>query len=328
MSNFFYKKSFLNFCLIPLGLLLFLITLTRRKFIKPYKAKISVICCGNITLGGTGKTPTSLWIGETLQKQGKKVIYLTRGWRGKEKGPLLVNPQKHNATLVGDEALLLAAKAPTIVSKNRKEGAKLAEKLNMDIIIMDDGFQNPYIHKDFSCLIFDGRNGLGNTYLFPAGPLRETLKSGMAIADCALLLGKDSTHLEDIIKKTNPAFPIFKGKIDCTQPCTLNNKKPYMAFAGIGFPEKFFYTLKKHGFHLIKTKSFPDHHSYTSSDIENLRREAANLNAQLITTEKDFVKLSPVNKKYITPFPVKLTLEKNTDFIRFLENFILHNNKL
>lgn len=324
--KFFYKTSILSFLLMPLGLALSLITKCRRIFIKSYKAKIPVICCGNITLGGTGKTPTALWIGDYFQKKGKKVVYLTRGWKGKEKGPLLVQ-KEHTAQQVGDEALLLAAKAYTIVSKNRKKGAKLAEKLDMDIIIMDDGFQNPYLHKDFCCLIFEGKTGTGNQHLFPAGPLRESLKSGLAISNCALIIGQDKTNLKDKIKKIKTNFPIFDGKIDAIPTPLLNKNIPCFAFAGIGFPEKFFNTLRKSGFSILKTKAFPDHHNYTKNEIKKLYNEAAYLKAQLITTEKDFIKLTKEQRKEIKPFPVTLTLENKIDFLHLIENCIEKQKK-
>ncbi len=317
--KFFYNSSFSSFFLKPFGFIFSLVTVFRRKIKTSYRSKFPVICCGNITLGGTGKTPTALWIGKNLKKQDKKIAYLTRGWKGTELGPLLVNPKKHTSFQVGDEALLLAKEALTIVSKNRKEGAKFAETLDIDILIMDDGFQNPSLYKDFTCLIFDGASGLGNASLFPAGPLRETLKSGLSLSNCALIIGKDRTKLKEKIQKIKENFPIFEGTLE-PMPNDIDKKEAYIAFAGIGFPEKFFSTLKKSNFCVLEKKYFSDHYSYTSSDLIKLTTLANSLKAKLITTEKDFVRLPNAYKKEVLFLPITLEMKKEKKFLSLLKN--------
>lgn len=204
----------------------------------------------------------------------------------------MVNLERHTAAETGDEARLLAGVAPTIIAPRRELGAEKAVRLGAEIIIMDDGFQNPGLYKDESWLVFDGAAGIGNGKIIPAGPLRETLKNGEKRADYILIMGEDKTGLTE-----QCTLPVFSGRLK-PLPFDLENKR-VLAFAGIGHPEKFYQTLKSLGYILVATRDFADHHAYTATDLEALRAEAAAQGLSLVTTEKDYVKLPDSAKKDI-----------------------------
>lgn len=263
----------------------------------PYKSKAKVICIGNITAGGVGKTPISIAMAQKYLSQNKKVFFLTRGYKGKLKD-IVVDLKTHTPEETGDEARLLAQTAPTIISPNRKKGAMLAESLGAEVIIMDDGFQNPSLYKDESYLVFDGKIGIGNAQIIPSGPLRETLATGLKRATAVIIMGEDKTNLKQHI-----SLPCYTGKI-IPQKLSLPTNKVY-AFAGIGHPQKFYNTLKSVGYDVIKTKDFEDHHPYTLDEISSLKQEAKAQNLALITTEKDYVKLKDTSDIYCLKITAK-----------------------
>ena len=242
----------------------------------PYKSTAKVICVGNITAGGVGKTPISIALAKKYQKENKKVFFVTRGYKGKLKN-ILVDLSKHTPEQTGDEARLLAQTAPTIISPNRAYGAKLATSLGAEIIIMDDGFQNPTLYKDESYLVFDGSIGIGNGKIIPAGPLRETLKTGLKRAQYVIIMGEDKTGLKQQIN-----LPCYDGTL-VAEKLKLQNPN-LLAFAGIGHPDKFYKTLQTEGYNVIKTKDFEDHHSYTNEDINLLKKETEKIFAQTVDT--------------------------------------------
>lgn len=280
--QFWQYDGFLSWILAPFSVIYGAVTQWRIKFSKPYKSKAYVICIGNITAGGVGKTPVAIAMAEKYLKQGKKVFFVTRGYKGKLKN-ILVDLEKHSAAETGDEARLLAQTAPTIIAPERDVGAKMAEKLGAEVIVMDDGFQNPRLYKDESWLVFDGSVGIGNGKIIPAGPLRETLADGEQRAQYVLIMGEDKTHLADKIK-----LPVYHGKL-VAEPLELENKK-VLAFAGIGHPKKFYQTLQNLGYEVVRTYDFADHHAYVDAEIEEIIKKADGL--PVVTTEKDFVKLS------------------------------------
>lgn len=280
--RFWQHKNLLSFLLWPISFLYGTITQCRLRFSHPYKCGAYVICIGNITAGGVGKTPVALAMAEKYLKQGKKVFFVTRGYKGKLKN-IVVDLAKHSVAETGDEARLLAKTAPTIISPDRARGAKKAVALGAEVIIMDDGFQNPRLYKDESWLVFDGSVGIGNGMIIPSGPLRETLKNGEKRAQNVLIMGEDKTHLAEKI-----TLPVYQGEL-VAEPFDLDNKKVF-AFAGIGHPEKFYQTLKSLGYEVVKTYDFEDHHAYIDAEIEKIIEEAGVL--PVVTTEKDFVKLS------------------------------------
>ena len=262
-----------------------------------YKSKAKVICVGNVTAGGVGKTPVCMALAEKYISEGKKVCFVTRGYKGKLKN-IVVDLDKHSAIETGDEARLLANVATTIISPDRANGARVAEELGMDVIIMDDGFQNPSLCKDECVIVFDGKVGIGNGRVLPAGPLRETLKNGEKRATCAIIMGEDKTGLAEKI-----SIPCYFGKV-VPEHLDIEGAK-VLAFAGIGRPSKFYDTLCELGYDVVETRDFADHYSYTKADIDELKEKAKARGLLLITTEKDFVKLDEEMKKDIHCLKIK-----------------------
>lgn len=257
----------------------------------PYAPSVPVICVGNVTVGGTGKTPVTIAIVERLAESGRRPFVLTRGYGGSEKGPILVRPGDHGAEHVGDEPLLLSHAAPTVVSANRVAGAKLAEAEGADVIVMDDGFQNPSLVKTLSLIVVDGKTIFGNGRIVPAGPLREPVGRGLKRAHAVVVMGGDDTYTA-LSALDGYNLPIFSARLvpDADNLAALQGVTLY-AFAGIGRPEKFFSTLTANGLSVAREKAFPDHHRYTQQDWKHLASEAAALGADLVTTDKDAVRL-------------------------------------
>lgn len=279
----------------PVGALYAVAGAIRRRTTRPAHATIPVICVGNPTLGGAGKTPLVHLILARLQAMGARPAVLLRGYGGRLSGPVLVDPDRHGAADVGDEALLHAARAPTIVAADRPAGASLAVEAGCDILVMDDGFQNPSLAKDLSILVLDGGAGVGNGFVAPAGPLREPLDHALARADLLVLVGADRTGLT---QRLPAAPPVLEARLAPIEPTSAQGA-PVFAFAGIGRPEKFFETVVEMDAELVGRRSFPDHHPYSDGDLAGLRQEADKLGARLITTEKDAVRLSASQRRTV-----------------------------
>lgn len=293
------KGSLLSIALSPLSCLYAGAGKVRQMLSTSHKLEIPVICIGNLVAGGTGKTPVALSLGHYLKSLDKNVHYLSRGYGGNLNGPIEVDIENHSAVEVGDEPLLLARIAPTWIAKNRVEGAKAAVEAGAEIIIMDDGFQNPHLEKTLSVVVVDAAVGFGNGAVIPAGPLRETISSGMARADAAILIGDGEVPVE--LK----GFPVHRASLCAVNSDALKGKN-YIAFAGIGRPGKFFSSLEKENIDILETYEFADHYSYTENDIQMLKQKAKLVDAKLITTEKDLARLSPELRKGIEAFPVVL----------------------
>lgn len=278
--------------------------LVERRFHKaaPYRSKLPVLCVGNFTMGGAGKTPVALKLANSLIAIGHSPAFLSRGYGGRMRGPYIVGGED-DAGLVGDEPCLLARAAATVISRDRPAGARTIETLAVDTIIMDDGFQNPSLEKNFSLVVVDGGAGVGSARVFPLGPLRAPLAFQVAKADAIVILksggtGSDATirfreRLETAAGDGNQVAdspPVFEATI---VPAVGDNllKQPFVAFCGIGRPQKFFDTLSKAGVTVLKTRSFPDHHAYTQAEALSLLSEARQSKAGLVTTEKDHVRL-------------------------------------
>ncbi len=298
--------------LAPLGAGYSLAGRLRRRGVTPARAACPVICVGNLLAGGTGKTPTALALAERLAALGRRPVFLSRGYGGREAGPLLVDPARHDAAAVGDEPLLLAAAWPTVVSRDRVAGARLAAGQG-DVIVMDDGFQNPTLAKDFSLLVFDGGQGLGNGRCIPAGPLRESLSEGMARAQATLLIGADDTGLAPRLA----GLPLLRAELR-PESSDLAGQR-LLAFAGIGRPEKFFATLRQAGATLLAAQAFPDHHVFRPAELQALRHRAAAAGARLITTSKDLARLPPAARGDIAALAVRLVFADRDALDRLLQ---------
>ncbi len=273
----------------------------------PTRVSARVICVGNLTMGGAGKTPISRAVRALL---GDGAHTLSRGYGGRLKGPWRVS-SADSAADVGDEPLLHAADGPAWIARDRVAGAEAAIAAGATSIILDDGFQNPSLGKDFSIVVFDAGAGVGNGRIFPAGPLREALAVGLARADAVVLV-----RSSEIADRARPAYlgayggPVFEAWL-AAPPAPAG---PLLAFAGIARPEKFFDTVKAAGGALIDGASFPDHHPFLVSELEGLARHAAHLGAGLITTEKDAVRLPAAWRSKVAVLPVKARFADEASF--------------
>jgi len=254
----------------------------------PTAAPLPVLCVGNLTAGGTGKTPVTIALARRLQARGRTPHLLTRGYGGRIHGPHAVDPAQDDARTVGDEALLLADAAPTWVARDRLAGAMAARAGGADIAILDDGYQNCRIAKTASLVVVDGGYGFGNGRLLPAGPLRESVDSGLTRADAVVLVGEDRVKLAPRLRRH---CPLIQADLAPGEGRKSIAGKPVVAFAGIGRPEKFFETLTELSCTLLGTHAFGDHHRFREQEVRTLADKAARLGAVLVTTAKDAVRL-------------------------------------
>lgn len=299
------QKSMIPLLLSPLSLVYRFVDRINRNSKTTAAVSIPVICVGNAIAGGAGKTPVAISIAQYLIAQGWNVHFLSRGYGGSSKGPVKVVPDVHTMAEVGDEPLLLASVAPTWVSKDRVAGSSAAVEAGADVIVMDDGFQNTSIHKDLSFLVVDGGYGAGNGRILPAGPLREPMQDAIDRADAVIVVGR-GTDLHFL--KEQP-LPVFEAKIipHSLQKELVGGK--VVAFAGIGRPQKFFDSLLEAGANVVESVEFPDHHNFSQEDIMGLVEKAAQYEAALVTTRKDFVRLSSEARMMTTVFDIDLVFE-------------------
>jgi tetraacyldisaccharide 4'-kinase len=275
-----------------------------RASVTPKRVPVPVVCIGNLVAGGAGKTPTALALAKLLKEWGVTPHFLTRGYGGRESGPLRVDPKRHNARQVGDEPLLLARRATTWLARNRPAGAKAAIADGADIIVMDDGLQNPSLVKDVSLIVIDGGFGFGNGRLLPAGPLREPIARGLARADAVVLVGPDEVGVRDVLAPYT--VPLLQAEIAPALEAHKLRARAVVAFAGIGRPAKFFRTLEAIGCEVIGRISFADHHRYSVDEIMNLVENAGARGAIPVTTEKDWVRLPEEAKPMVQPIAINL----------------------
>jgi len=290
---------------------------SHRQHARTQNLSVPVICIGNIVSGGSGKTPTAIAMMNLLRdtKISLAPFFLTRGYRGMIEGPERVD-NSHDPALWGDEALLLSRYAPTIVSKNRFAGGLLAQNLRSDFVIMDDGLQNYTLGKDISFCVVDGKMGFGNGCVIPEGPLRQPLEDGYALSDAFILIGDDTSETSKMLPAGKP---VFKARLKIKDDLSLSKETPYIAFCGIGYPDKFKASLTETGLNIREFKSFGDHHTYSPSDISNLSRMAAAQNARLITTEKDFARLPDFfQKDTIDVLSVEIAFENPDGLVDFI----------
>lgn len=312
------KAPVLEHALTPLSWIYAAGRAVNQNFVQPKYASVPVICAGNLVAGGSGKTPAAIALLELARekKLARNPYFLTRGYGGEVRGPVVVDYFKNTAADVGDESLLLAKTAYTVVAADRAAGAELAKDHGADLLVLDDGFQNPGLNKDVSFVVIDGMVGFGNRKLLPAGPLRESLESGIARADGFILIGKDKAGVNEILPADKP---VFTASVNVAEERKPDTGKKYVAFAGLGRPEKFYHLLQSLNLDIAGWHAFPDHYRYTQEDIERLSREAREKGAILITTEKDHKRLpTGKNESEIMSIPIRLEWDNPDALADFL----------
>lgn len=300
--------------LMPIGMIYGFVTGLRMKRAPDQKASLPVICIGNLVIGGAGKTPTTISISYLLQTKGYRCGFLLRGYGGSNEGATRVTSQ-HSVHEVGDEALLYAEIGPTVVSADRGAGASLLSATDIDIILMDDGFQNPALHKACSLIVVDGLSGWGNGLCFPAGPLRASLNAQLPFANAVIALGQGEYSESLEMLNDQHEFQLLQAEINVPPSQPTANTNGYLAYSGIGRPQKFFTSLEQNGFGLKGQMSFPDHHVFSETDAKKILQKAQDLDAVPITTQKDHVRLASAAPKsscaelFETSEVLKITVE-------------------
>ena len=312
--DFWTTRGPIGASLLPAACLWAGATMIRNLLARETHAALPVICVGNFSVGGTGKTPVSALLYDQLTARGHKPAILIRGYGGSARQPLWVDHSLHDAKEAGDEALMLAESRDVLVARDRIAGAvTIAATGKYDVILMDDGLQHPYIAKDFSIGVFDGNVGIGNGWLLPAGPLRVGFKSGVKTIDAAIINGADDTN---IAARLPPAMPRYHGDLTADQSLIDSlNGHPVLAFAGIGRPNRFFTTLRNAGANLVHQLAFADHHLYSEVDLARLQEDASRLGATLMTTKKDWVRLPGEWRERISFLPVTLNLDHEDELL-------------
>lgn len=277
---------------------------------RPVKAPVPVLCVGNIVAGGAGKTPLALALAARLRRRGATPHIVTRGYRGSLRGPVRVDPARHDFRAVGDEPLLLAAAAPTWVARSRAAGAAAAAEAGASLVLLDDGMQHHHIVKDMTIVAVDGGFGFGNGRLLPAGPLREPIETGLARAVLAVVIGEDRRDAAGLLAGR---VPVVHARLQPRDPPEFWRGRKLVAFAGIGRPMKFFETLEGLGGEIAAHFAFPDHHPYHEGEIVALLARTAALEATAITTEKDWVRLPAEFRPLVQTLPVDLVWQSEAD---------------
>jgi tetraacyldisaccharide 4'-kinase len=278
---------------------------------KGFDAGVPVLCVGNYHAGGAGKTPTVLALIKLLRELGETPVVLSRGYGGKWRGPVKVDPAKHVAANVGDEPLMLAERVPVVIARDRIGGVALARSQGATVILMDDGFQNPAIAKDASLIVIDSDRGLGNAGVFPAGPLRAPLMPQIDRTDALVVIGRGTAAAGVAALIAGRGKPVMSAQLkpDAASIAALAGKR-VLAFAGIGDPGRFFRTLRGAGIELVRERAFADHHPFAPAEIEALVADASRDGLTLVTTEKDLARLrGREGRPDIVPFAVTLEFE-------------------
>jgi tetraacyldisaccharide 4'-kinase len=292
---------------------------------KGTEARIPVLCVGNYHGGGAGKTPTVLALTKVLRELGETPVVLSRGYGGRLRGPVMVEPSRHSAADVGDEPLMLASYVPVAVARDRVDGVALAASQGASVILMDDGFQNPAVAKDASLIVIDSDRGIGNGYVIPAGPLRAPLAPQLERTDALIVVGRGTASRSIAATiAAQPDKPVLAAQIKPDPACVARLAgQRVLAFAGIGDPGRFFRTLRGAGIDVVREQTFPDHHPFSQAEIDALIAQAGCEGLTLVTTEKDMARLRhadrwPAWADAIAPFQVTLEFDDGATVRRFL----------
>jgi tetraacyldisaccharide 4'-kinase len=287
--------------LAPFGVAFDAVSRLRRAVARPYRAPVPVICVGNLVAGGSGKTPVVLSLAGLLAVRGVAAHVVTRGYGGRFVGPARVDPALHDAAQVGDEPLLIAARAPCWVARERAAGVRAAVEAGAEAILLDDGFQNPSVAKDLTFIVVDSGYGFGNGQVIPAGPLRERISAGLTRADAIVLIG-DRAGPRDV---DAAPCPVLHAEMLSVGGERFSGVR-IVAFAGIGRPDKFFASLRALSAILVFEQPFPDHHAFREPEVARLRDIAESEAARLVTTGKDWVRLGPGLRKRIEVLEIEI----------------------
>ncbi len=318
--RFWYKKSdtYLSNTLYPLSLLFRFGTKLRNIVSRQRISDLPVICIGNIVVGGAGKTPVALKLGLLLKQSGFKPHFVSKGYGGIENNNTLVK-EWHSAQSVGDESILLSEIAPTWIGKDRNKSFMLAKENGADCIIMDDGFQNPTLQKDFSIIVINGEQGFGNKRVIPSGPLRESISRGISRANLIIVIGEID---EDIKRKISNSVPLIHAKFQISRNNKIYKNQKVTAFAGIAYPEKFYNSLNEQGAILEKKISYPDHHIFDENDMLNLAETANMTKSVLVTTKKDFVRIPKSYRSLVSTLDGEIEFEDEEILMEILGNLL------
>jgi len=309
------KITFLRIILLPLSYIYYLIILLKKKISKPKKFDLTIICIGNIYVGGTGKTSVSIEIFKTLENL-KKICFLTKGYKRKSSKDFFFNKNSTNENEyvhIGDEAILLNKFGPVFISNNRSRALNKIQQLGFEVVIMDDGLQDHYIKKDLKIVCFDSKKWVGNGELLPAGPLREKLDN-IKDTDFIILNGNKNLLAEEIIKNINPQIKILYLEKELLNKNELLTRE-YIVFCGLGNPESFFELLELNNIKIKKKIIFPYHHLYNAKDIELLKKYSNEFNCNFLTTEKDSVRINNDFKKKLYISKIKYNLSDASSLV-------------
>ncbi len=305
--------------LTPLGYVYGAVTAWRARHANPIQVSVPVVSVGNLSVGGTGKTPVARDIVSRLRKKETRPAIVLRGYGGQLAGPVRVDPSRHTALDVGDEALLHAQDGATWVSRNRALGALAAIDDGATVIVLDDAHQHFSLKKDACLVVVDGKTGFGNHRIVPAGPLREDVRAGLARADLVAIMGDDATN---IAQRLPDGLSVINGDLEPAQETTHLRGQKIVAFAGLGQPEKFFTTLRDAGAKVVASHTFDDHHLYQPADIQTILDEAFSLGALPVTTEKDAARLSPDQRQQVNVVRVSARWRAPADLDLLLDRLL------
>ena len=314
--KFWYYKNISIYAVLlsPLSILWALGTVIKKNFTKVQKAEIPVIAVGSAIIGGSGKTPSVLFLCKELEKMGYNPHIISKGYGGTSNEIIKVNPNM-SYTLVGDEALMMSNYFPTWVSKNKFQAFQQAKRDGADILVLDDALQSFNIHKDLSIYVYDSIQSFGNRLLVPSGPLRETVKTALNKSQIFFLI--NTNICEDLTQKNFKQVLNYKISIS-----PEIRERKLIAFAGLGFNKKFFEQLQNENLNLVKLKDFPDHHQYTVDDMFMLLDEANKKDAFLITTEKDHTRIPTEFKSSVGIIHGKIISENQMQLANEIEKYI------